>query len=94
MDHAANQRNHAKLLAKAWTDPAFKKRLIADPNKTAAEAGLKVPPGKKLHIIENTDTDVYMVLPKMPAGSTLSDDALDQAVGGACSCSANSNEWI
>jgi hypothetical protein len=94
MDHAANQKNHAKLLAKAWTDPAFRARLLADPNATVAQMGLKVPPGKKLHIVENTDTDVYLVLPKPPPGTELSDEALDQAVGGACSCSANSNEWI
>lgn len=94
MDHAANQRNHAKLLAKAWTDPDFRKRLLADPNGVVGQMGLKVPAGKKLHIIENTDTDVYMVIPKAPAGIELSDEALDQAVGGACSCSANSNEWI
>jgi len=94
MDHAANQRNHAKLLAKAWTDPAFRARLIADPNKTVGEMGVKMPPGKTLHIIENTDSDVYMVLPRAPAGTELSDEALDQAVGGACSCSGNGNEWI
>ena len=94
MDHEANQRNHAKLLAKAWTDPAFKARLLADPNGTVTAMGIKLPPGRKLHIIENTDSDVYMVLPRAPKGTELSDEALDQAVGGACSCSSNSNEWI
>ena len=32
--------NGAKLVARAWVDPAFKARLIADPKAACAEMGI------------------------------------------------------
>lgn len=44
----------AEIVAKAWTDPAFKERLLAD--GTAAVAELNVPmAGAELVVVENTD---------------------------------------
>lgn len=45
--------NGAKVVARAWTDPAFKKRLLLDGNKAAAELGFAFP-GLKLVVLENT----------------------------------------
>jgi len=45
--------NGAKVVARAWTDPAFKKRLLADGNKAVAELGFAFP-GLKLVVLENT----------------------------------------
>ena len=43
----------AKVVAKAWTDPAFKKRLLADGTKAVAELG--IPMGDaELIVVENT----------------------------------------
>jgi nitrile hydratase len=47
----------ARIVAKAWTDPAFKARLLADGNAGVGELGLSVP-GLKLVVLENTD-DVH-----------------------------------
>jgi nitrile hydratase len=47
--------NGAKVVARAWVDPAFKKRLLADGNKAVAELGF-VCPGLKLVVLENTPT--------------------------------------
>ena len=43
----------AKIVARAWTEPAFRKRLLADGNKTVEEMGLEVP-GLKFVVLENT----------------------------------------
>ena len=43
----------AAIVARAWTEPAFKKKLLADGNKAVAELGLEVP-GLKLVVLENT----------------------------------------
>ncbi len=43
----------AEIVARAWTEPAFKKRLLADGNKAVADFGLEVP-GLKLVVLENT----------------------------------------
>ena len=45
--------NGAKVVARAWTDPTFKKRLLADGNKAVAELGFEFP-GLKLVVLENT----------------------------------------
>ena len=47
-------RNGARLVARAWVDPEFKKRLLADAGSAAAEFGY-VPHGKEhLVALENT----------------------------------------
>ena len=43
----------AAIVARAWTDPAFKKGLLADGNKAVASLGLEVP-GLKFVVLENT----------------------------------------
>jgi nitrile hydratase subunit alpha len=50
----------AKIVARAWTDPEFKKRLLA--NGTAAVAEMSIPMGDaELIIVENTQ-DVHNVI--------------------------------
>ena len=45
--------NGAKVVARAWTDPPFKSRLLADGNKAIRELGFDLP-GLKLVVLENT----------------------------------------
>jgi len=45
--------NGARLVARAWTDPAFKARLLADGSAAARELGFEVGT-LKLMVIENT----------------------------------------
>jgi nitrile hydratase alpha subunit len=50
----------AKIVARAWTDPEFKKRLLA--NGTAAVAEMSIPMGDaELIVVENTQ-DVHNVI--------------------------------
>lgn len=47
--------NGARLVAKAWSDPAFRKRLIADGRAAAMELGLTMPQHHRhLVVLENT----------------------------------------
>lgn len=46
----------ARVVAKAWTDAAFKNRLLADGLAACAELGLGGPETEKLHVVENTAT--------------------------------------
>jgi len=46
----------ARVVARAWTDPAFKQRLLADGLAACAELGLGGPETEKLHVVENTAT--------------------------------------
>ena len=48
----------ARIAARAWTDPAYKRRLLADANAAVEEMGLSMGHGPKpqlLRVVENTD---------------------------------------
>ena len=45
----------AKMVARAWLDPAYKKRMLANGSEAAEEIGLDVGP-LKLVVVENTPT--------------------------------------
>ncbi|MDR3462011.1 MAG: nitrile hydratase subunit alpha [Beijerinckiaceae bacterium] len=56
-EHDMGPFNGAKVVAKAWSDPAFKARLMADANAGIAELGLKDGiEGENLRVVENTAT--------------------------------------
>jgi nitrile hydratase len=48
--------NGAKVVAKAWTDPEYKERLLADGTAAIAELGYKGPQGECIQVLENTPT--------------------------------------
>jgi nitrile hydratase len=47
--------NGARVVAKAWTDPAFRERLFANGREAVTELGLSMPPHHRhLVVLENT----------------------------------------
>jgi nitrile hydratase subunit alpha len=50
--------NGAKVVAKAWTDPEFKQRLLEDASAACAELGVGGVQGEDMVVVENTD-DVH-----------------------------------
>lgn len=52
----------AKLVARAWVDPAFKERLIADPKAAATEMGIDVSNTPELVVLENTPRLHHLVV--------------------------------
>jgi len=77
--------SYGKIIARAWRDPAFKAKLIANPGAILKEAGVTVPAGVTLKVVENTDTHFHLVLPAKPTGE-LSDESLDKAAGAVADC--------
>jgi len=77
-------RKLGQVVAKAWTDEGFKRRLLADPKAALGEQGIVVPAGTEVRVVEDTDRVHHLVLPPRPAEGELSDEQLDQAAGGAC----------
>jgi nitrile hydratase len=49
-------RNGARVVARAWTDPAFRTRLLADGASASAELGFRAANSEYLVVLENTDT--------------------------------------
>ena len=61
LDHLAQEewvpRNGARVVARAWTDPAFRERLLADGRSAVLELGLTMPRHHRhLVVLENTPT--------------------------------------
>lgn len=53
--------NGSKVVARAWTDPAFKKRLFEDGNRAVAELGFQIT-NTKLVAVENTEAEHNVVV--------------------------------
>jgi nitrile hydratase len=47
-------RGGAKVVARAWTDPAYRERLLADGTAAIAELGFSGPQGEHIVVVENT----------------------------------------
>jgi nitrile hydratase len=53
--------NGAKVIAKAWTDPEYRTRLLTDGTAAIAELGFGGPEGEHVVVLENT-ADVHNVV--------------------------------
>jgi len=53
--------NGARVVAKAWTDPDYRARLLDDGTAAIAELGIGGPQGEKMVVVENTP-DVHNVI--------------------------------
>lgn len=53
-EHKVGPRNGARVVARAWNDPAYKQRLLADGTKAIAELGYTGIQGEDMVVVENT----------------------------------------
>lgn len=53
-EHKVGPRNGARVVARAWTDAAFKQRLLADTTTAIAELGFTSGQGDHTVVVENT----------------------------------------
>jgi nitrile hydratase subunit alpha len=49
-------RNGAKVVARAWVDPDYRRRLLADSTAAIAELGFSGAEGDHMQVVENTDS--------------------------------------
>lgn len=54
--------NGAKVVAKAWTDPEYRARLLQDGTGAIAELGFKGPQGEHMVVLENTPSLHHVVV--------------------------------
>ena len=55
-EHQIGPRNGAKVVARAWVDPAYKQRLLADASAAIKEFGFSGLQGEDMVVLENTPT--------------------------------------
>jgi len=61
MEHRFGPHHGARAVAKAWSDPGFKQRLLADANAALADLGIGGTEGN-VRVVENTDDIHNMVV--------------------------------
>jgi nitrile hydratase len=61
-EHKVGPRNGARVVARAWVDPTYKQRLLADPDKAIAEFGFGGQQGEHMVVLENTPKVHNMVV--------------------------------
>src|SRR5262245_6932717 len=52
----------ARVVARAWTDPGFKARLLADAKAACAELGIDTEPLAHVTVLENTEQVHYAIV--------------------------------
>jgi hypothetical protein len=70
-----------KIIAKAWADADFKKRLLTDATAALKAEGLTLPEGVTVKALENTETTFHLVIPPKPSHE-LSDEEISACAGG------------
>ena len=74
----------ARPFAACWKDEALKARFMSDPKAVLAEHGIAVPDGMDVTVVENTDSNLHITLPRAPGDiARLSDEELGVAAGGS-----------
>ena len=53
-EHKIGPRNGARVVARAWVDPAYKQRLLTDATSALAELGYVGAQGENMVVLENT----------------------------------------
>ncbi len=61
-EHKIGPRNGARVVAKAWSDPAYRARLMADATAAIAELGYSGGQGEHMVAVENTPTTHNLVV--------------------------------
>jgi hypothetical protein len=72
-----------QVTERAARDPEFRRTLMADPRGTLQrEFGIEMPENVQISVLEESPSQVYLVLPQhVEYGGTLSDEELEKVAG-------------
>ena len=77
------RKQYAKIIAKAWVDEEFKKRLLDDSATVLKENGIEIPEGMTVRFVEAEENEILVPLPPRPPETMeLSDSDLSKVAGG------------
>lgn len=61
-EHKVGPRNGARVVARAWSDPGYKRRLLENASAAMAELGFTGRQGEDMVVLENTEKVHHMVV--------------------------------
>ena len=75
------RRQWARVVARAWDDDGFRQRLLAEPERVLRDAGITLPPGVPVRVVEDDaaesgDATACLRLPARPCTDDLIEDNL------------------
>jgi Nitrile hydratase, alpha chain len=76
----SEERLWGQVVARAWSDEDFKRRLLADPRAVLAEHGIDVPDDVEVRVVEDTPRVRHFTLPPSPAGELADEELVGTAV--------------
>jgi len=83
LSQPVSPRQMAELVARAWADETFKRRLVDQPAQVLRECGVDVPPNTEVRVVEPPENVLYFVLPPRPSDVTeLTEGDLKAVAGG------------
>jgi len=56
----------SRIIARAWLDEEFKKKLVADPQAVLKMEGIDIPAGITVKILQNDKNTRHLVIPERP----------------------------
>lgn len=75
---------YAKIIARCWKDPEFKKRLLAHPREAMEEFGVELPKEIEIDIREEKKGTIYLLIPRSPTNlHQLSESELEKLAAAA-----------
>jgi hypothetical protein len=81
----------SQIVARAWCDEGFMKRLWSDPRAVLAEHDLEVPPGIEVNVeegtevkVEDTDAVRHFILPGSPPDDLTDEELVGDGVAWCC----------
>jgi hypothetical protein len=72
-----------KIVVKAWSDPAFKEKLLKNPKEAFKEFGVQLPAHlKNVHVYANSKDTFNFVIPNKPDREVTDKELQEMAAGG------------
>jgi Nitrile hydratase, alpha chain len=75
---ADKRMQYNQIVAKAWGNEMFRRKLLKDPAGTLRDEGVDLPKGVEVKVVEDTPGRIHFILPVKPAGQV--DAAVDFVV--------------
>ncbi|PLS68361.1 MAG: hypothetical protein CV045_08310 [Cyanobacteria bacterium M5B4] len=64
-----------ELFKTIWSDPAFKQEFISNPKATLSQVGVTVADNVELTVLEETENNLFLVIPSTEATQEISEDS-------------------
>jgi hypothetical protein len=85
----------SQIVARAWCDEGYKKRLRSDPRNVLAEYGMELPEGMDVKVVEGTEvkvedagTGLRFIMPTSPPDELTEEDLIGGPVAWCGWCGA------